>query len=470
METPHPLTVAFAMLSEVGHYAGTFRLARSLRERGHRVVYIGIADFAPLVNAQEFEFIPFAADLLPVGHVREFAASQSDHSRGLLRRWRKRLSDERLFAEYLRRVEDGRLDECLLSCKPNLLLCDTFLWYVALRALRAGIPTISISTILSLYRNPRIPPIVSPIHFRQTLWSTFHVRASWRWLRLKFFFTKRLASLLVGTFRSPTRMHHLTDVFLRIAKRAGYRYEENKTYWFGEMGPRLALPEIVLCPEAFQLPGSPADGRRYLGEFIDLERREEPLDADALHDGKPLVYCSLGSSPFFYPHANRFFRAVVDASRLRKDWQFVLHVSDYQAAEKLGPPEPNLLIRERVPQLSLLRRASVMVTHGGMNSIMECVHFGVPMVIVPGLRDQPGNATRAVHHGLALTASMARITSKRLVILASRAMGDGGIRRALTRMKRKIAEENGLAASIRFIESFTETLSGSRNSAPGRDR
>ena len=32
-------------------------------------------------------------------------------------------------------------------------------------------------------------------------------------------------------------------------------------------------------------------------------------------------------------------------------------------------------------------------------SIMECIHFQVPMVIIPGLRDQPGNMARAVHHG-----------------------------------------------------------------------
>ncbi|MFH1964237.1 MAG: nucleotide disphospho-sugar-binding domain-containing protein [Acidobacteriota bacterium] len=249
-------------------------------------------------------------------------------------------------------------------------------------------------------------------------------------------------------------MHHLIDVFLRIAKRSGYPCEENKTYWFGEMGPRLVLPEIVLCPKAFQLPGSPADGRRYLGYPVDTERCEEPLADDALDNGKPLVFCSLGTSAFFYPHARRFFKAVVDAGRLRKDWQFVLHVGDFQEADELGPPGPNLLISKRVPQLALLREASVMVTHGGLNSIMECIHFGVPMVIVPGLRDQPGNAARAVHHGIAVTAGMARITPEKLVDLIGRAMGDTGIRQGLAGMQRKIADEQDLEKNIRFIESY----------------
>lgn len=126
---------------------------------------------------------------------------------------------------------------------------------------------------------------------------------------------------------------------------------------------------------------------------------------------------------------------------MRKDWQFVLHVGDCQEADKLGPPGPNLLIHKRVPQLALLRKASVMVTHGGLNSIMECIHFGVPMVIVPGLRDQPGNAARAVHHGIAVTAGMARITPEKLVNLIARAMVDTGIRQGLASMQQKISDE-----------------------------
>lgn len=441
MENSHQLTIAFAMLPENGHYAGTFRLARILRARGHRIFYVGLPDFEGLVKNQGFEFISFSENLLPKGYLQDFIASQSNPPSGILSRCRKRRQDERTFSAYLNRIEDGRLDECLLSCRPDLLLCDTFVWYVAIRALKLGIPTINISIILSLFRNPCIPPIVYPIHPRQVWWSALLVRGSWRWLRLKFFFTKRLASIFFGAYRFPTRMHHLVDVFIQIAKRSGYPVEENRTFWFGEMGPRLVLPEIVLCPRSFQLPGSPEDRRRYLGYPVDTERSEEPLADDALDNGKPLIFCSLGSSAFFYPHARRFFEAVVDAGRLRKDWQFVLHVGDCQEADKLGPPGPNLLIHKRVPQLALLRKASVMVTHGGLNSIMECIHFGVPMVIVPGLRDQPGNAARAVHHGIAVTAGMARITPEKLVNLIARAMVDTGIRQGLASMQQKISDE-----------------------------
>ena len=138
MDKPQQLTIAFAMLSENGHYTGTFRLARSLRARGHRIFYVGLADFEGLVKKQGFEFISFAEDLLPKGYLQDFITSLSNPPGGIVSRCRKRRQDKRIFSTYLNRVENGSLDECLLSCQPDLLLCDTFVWYVAIRALKLG--------------------------------------------------------------------------------------------------------------------------------------------------------------------------------------------------------------------------------------------------------------------------------------------------------------------------------------------
>jgi zeaxanthin glucosyltransferase len=116
------------------------------------------------------------------------------------------------------------------------------------------------------------------------------------------------------------------------------------------------------------------------------------------------------------------------------------------------------------PQLSILQRAAAMVTHGGMNSIMECIHFRVPMVIVPGMRDQPGNMARAVHHGIAVTARMKNITPEQLVKLIENAMYNTDIRQALSRMKDRIAAENGMEATVELIEAAGRvgTSDGSR--------
>ena len=57
------------------------------------------------------------------------------------------------------------------------------------------------------------------------------------------------------------------------------------------------------------------------------------------------------------------------------------------------------LIDEYAPQLELLEKATLMITHAGMNTTMECVKNGVPMVAIPVANDQPGVAARIAWTG-----------------------------------------------------------------------
>lgn len=55
---------------------------------------------------------------------------------------------------------------------------------------------------------------------------------------------------------------------------------------------------------------------------------------------------------------------------------------------------------EHAPQLALLRRAHLMVNHGGLQSVKEGLLPGVPMLCVPQAYDQPGNGARVAFHGI----------------------------------------------------------------------
>ena len=460
MSSGSSLNIVFAMHCEEGHCNASFGLARLLRERGHRVIYLGLMEARRFVIAQGFEFVPFADDILPEAALGESSAPAANSALSPFRRWQRRLASERLFAEFLRRLSNGHLDQRILSCRPDVLLCDTCVWYVALRAMFLGIPTVNVAPHFVGHLNSHNPPFVCSRIPRLSWWSRIQIRADWLWLRCQFVFTKRLASILFGRFRSPTRMHHLTDEFLRLAKRSGIPCKENRTYWLGEIGPRLILPEIVLPPMSFDFPHPPGTERPHLGDFVDFRRKEDATLLEELDLRKPLVYCSV---PRPYPHSAHFLEAVVVASRQRQDWQWVLSVGTQQEVNQLGEPASNRLVVKWAPQLAMLQRAAVMVTHGGLNSIMECIYFGVPMVIVPGLRDQPGNMARAVHHGIALKARMKDVTAGQLVELIENAMHNPHLRQALSRMKSRIAAETGMEAALELIESAgrTSTRNGS---------
>jgi UDP:flavonoid glycosyltransferase YjiC (YdhE family) len=64
--------------------------------------------------------------------------------------------------------------------------------------------------------------------------------------------------------------------------------------------------------------------------------------------------------------------------------QLVASASDLE----LYPVPSNVLVRPYVPQLELLSRSSVMITHGGANSVMEAIAYRVPLLIAPLCNDQ----------------------------------------------------------------------------------
>ncbi len=70
------------------------------------------------------------------------------------------------------------------------------------------------------------------------------------------------------------------------------------------------------------------------------------------------------------------------------------------AKPELLPGLPgNPLGVEYAPQLALLEKATLTITHAGMNTKTECVKYGVPMVAIPVTNDQPGVAARIAWTG-----------------------------------------------------------------------
>jgi UDP:flavonoid glycosyltransferase YjiC (YdhE family) len=45
--------------------------------------------------------------------------------------------------------------------------------------------------------------------------------------------------------------------------------------------------------------------------------------------------------------------------------------------------ENKFIVRQQVPQLEILPYTKLFITHGGMNSTMEAVNYGVPMIVIP---------------------------------------------------------------------------------------
>jgi zeaxanthin glucosyltransferase len=139
------------------------------------------------------------------------------------------------------------------------------------------------------------------------------------------------------------------------------------------------------------------------------------------------------------------------------DWQLVMTVSAGLEPDALGPLPASAIVVQHAPQLDLLRRAAVMLTAGGFNSLKECIVLGTPFVLFPMATDQPGNAARVRAHGIALTASLRRSTPPQIAELIRRTLDDSAMRARLRAMQAVFQRDDASDLAIRTIEGLART-------------
>jgi zeaxanthin glucosyltransferase len=222
---------------------------------------------------------------------------------------------------------------------------------------------------------------------------------------------------------------------------------------------------ISQVPKAFDFESShwPAQFH-HTGPFHDGKGRE-PVDFpwDRI-TGEPLIYASMGT--ILNGRAD-VFRTIIAALAKHRDLQLVLSIGEQIDPQQLGPAPKNAIIVKRAPQLDLLKRASVCITHAGLNTVLESLAQGVPQVAIPVSFDQPGVAARIAHHRTGVVTSLDKLTADHLSMLLNEALNNSDYRNNAHRLQRAIAEANGLSAAVDIIE---QAVGISRNSLPSPAR
>ena len=156
------------------------------------------------------------------------------------------------------------------------------------------------------------------------------------------------------------------------------------------------------------------------------------------------------------------FRTIIAALDKNRGLQLVLSIGDQIDPQQLGPAPKNAIIVKRAPQLELLKRASVCITHGGLNTVLESLARGVPQVAIPVAYGQPGVAARIAHHETGVVTSLDKLTADHLSTLLNGVLDNSAYRNAHG-LQKAIAEANGLSVAVDIIE---QSVGINRNSLP----
>ena len=210
------------------------------------------------------------------------------------------------------------------------------------------------------------------------------------------------------------------------------------------------LATITQTPKEFDFPiPELPPGFHYSGPLHDNEGREPiPFSWEKLN-GKPLIYASMGT---LVNGLENVYRTILEAVSEFPDMQAVLSIGRNVDPNELGPIPENTIVVPIAPQIELLKRATLCITHAGLNTTLESLAQGVPLVAVPVGYDQPGVASRIAYHGVGEFVELGDLSKQRLSELIARVTSNPSYRDKARWFQNVLHEKRGLDMAAGIIE------------------
>jgi zeaxanthin glucosyltransferase len=132
--------------------------------------------------------------------------------------------------------------------------------------------------------------------------------------------------------------------------------------------------------------------------------------------------------------------------------QLVLSIGPALDATKINSLPGNSIVVNNAPQMELLKHAALCITHAGLNTALESLAQGVPMVAIPVSIDQPGVAARIACTKTGAYVPLQEMTAVRLSSLIGEVLSNPEYRKNANTMKEAIAQAGGLEKAADLLE------------------
>lgn len=399
------------------HFSALQALACTLLARGHQITFIHQSDARNLLSDARIGFHVVGRDSHPPGSLARTLRRLASPSGLLIHRV---INDLASTTEML----CCALPEAIAQLEVEGLIVDQMEAAGGLVAEALGLPFVSVACALPVNREPGLPLPVMPFNY-----------ATDERARRLYDMSSRVHDWL---------MRRQGAVIAQHARRFG-------------LPPRQALHECLspLAQISQTLP------------LFDFPRHQlpacyhapGPLRAPALSSPQPMpwpggsatprVYASLGT---LQGHRFALFRTFARACRRAGASLVVAHCGG------LTPQQEEALRREGaawvtdfVDQPAILAQAQVVITHGGLNTVMDAITHRVPILCVPIAFDQPGVAARVVYSGIGRRIS--RFASSKLVADHLHALlTDDRYRRQLAAAQQQLRHAGGVEKAADIVE------------------
>jgi MGT family glycosyltransferase len=411
--------IAFISPPIPGHLNPMTTLAREFQARNDDVVFISLPDGEAVVGAAGLTFLPCAVKEFPAGSLNQRF------------RQRSKLQGEEALRFILQnaaaRTEAmlNSLPATLTAAAVDAVVLDTVLFYTELVPMSLGLPYAHVANAL---------------HFD---YSGYTPLCFYGWPH------ETTPAALARNRKGVESFLEMLEPTIAIgkayAKRIGLDVD-----WHNPSATISKLAWITQTPRAFDFQSSHWPSQfHHTGPFHDGAGRTDVDFPWERLTGEPLIYASMGT---LQNGLENVFRAIAEAVTLDRDVQLVLSVGNHLNPEQIGPLPSNTILVQRAPQLELLKRASVCITHAGLNTALEALAQGVPLVAIPVTVDQPGVAARIAEKKTGLVVPLKDLTGPRLSLLLDQVLNDSTYRDNARYFQKAIAETNGVSKAADLLE------------------
>ena len=211
-----------------------------------------------------------------------------------------------------------------------------------------------------------------------------------------------------------------------------------------------AMAQITQLPQCMDFPRLRLPRNfHYTGPFVDESARPHIQFPWRQLDGRPLAYASLGTARAVTPAIFRFIAEACDSL----DLQLVISLGGRGDPEIFDDLPGRPLVVKEAPQLQLLKKAEIVITHSGLNTVLEALMEGKPILAIPLAYDQPAVADRLAWLGVSEVLPLEGLATKQIQMAIEKLLDNKSYRNAAADLQGRIRNACGLTHAADLIET-----------------